>query len=399
MNNIENKRKIKNNKKTGSSGDVKVKEGNKNISISILHQNKIEYFKNLYTITIHEKQKELDKLLLNNMSHSSEINNLKNEIKNIKNKTEENEYYLNNMNLLHKYFIYIETEESKVNSKVFGKKQIKSSKEQDFLSKYNDINNIKIIDVSDKKIDSRKRNKNLQDNLDIHNTVCKNCNVFDKIICAKEDYVCTNCGIIQGKILSNVVSYNERSTTGNNNDPIDYKRFNYFKEILLQIQGNELTDIPQEIFDKIIFELDKENFSDLSLLTIDKIKTLLKKTCNSKWYEHASLIISRITNKPTIKIPSEVQEKLFYMFKKIDDDFDKYSFRANFFSFPYIIHKMFELLDLPEYYSYFPYLNNREKLHIQDEMWKKVLNGFFEKDLNNDIDNRFKINWRFIKST
>lgn len=397
MNNIETKRIIKNNKKTQS--EPKIIQGNKNISINILHENKMKYFNNLYEIILPQKENELELLLRNNNVNKSEIDSLKNEIKNIKNKTDENEYYLNNMSLLQEYSIYLETEESKINSKIFGKKQIKSTKEKDFLDKYNDINNIKIEEISDKKIDSRRRrNKNSTDNLNI-DTVCNNCHLFDTIICSKEDYVCIECGVIKGKILSNTVSYNDRSTTGNNNDTIDYKRFNYFKEILLQIQGNELTDIPQDIFDKIIFELDKENFTNLSLLTIDKIKLLLKKTGNSKWYEHASLIISRITNEPTIKIPFDIQQKLYYMFKKIDADFDKYKFRANFFSFPYIIHKMFELLDLPEYYSYFPYLNNREKLHLQDVMWKQVLDGFFDKDLNNDIDNRFLINWRFIKST
>jgi hypothetical protein len=397
MNNIETKRTIKNNKKTQS--EPKNKQGNKNISINILHENKMKYFNNLYEIILPQKENELQLLLTNNNVNRSEIDSLKNEIKNIKNKTEENEYYLNNMSLLQEYFIYLETEESKINSKVFGKKQVKSTKEKDFLDKYNDINNIKIEEISDKKIDSRRRrNKNSIDNLNI-DTICNNCHLFDTIICSKEDYVCIQCGVIQGKIFSNTLSYNDRSTTGNNNDTIDYKRFNYFKEILLQIQGNELTDIPEDIFDKIIFELDKENFTNLSLLTIDKIKLLLKKTGNSKWYEHASLIISRITNQPTIKIPFDIQEKLYYMFKKIDADFDKYKFRANFFSFPYIIHKMFELLQLQQNYSYFPNLNNIEKLHLQDVMWKHVLDGFFEKDLNNDIDNRFLINWRFIKST
>jgi hypothetical protein len=389
MNNIELKRQIKNNKK---SRIIKTEDpiGNQNVCIEILHENKMKYFEELQTVILKQKEQELQVLISNKMNYSD----LENQIRNIKEKKEETDYYLRNMKLLEDYYIYLETDEAKQNNKIFGKKENTLSKQQEFLLLYNEINNITLRFKTDKKIDSRKK---VKDNYNKHEVLtCNNCNNFDTIVKEKDYYVCSECSIVQDTIISNVVSYNERTFISNNNT-VDYKRFNYFKEILLQIQGNELTDIPQEIIDKIINELAKENFTNLDDLTIEKVQKLLKKTGNSKWYEHTSRIISQINNKKVINIPSHIQQKLFYMFKKIDNVFDQYNFRANFFSFPYIIHKLFELLDLPEYYKYFPYLDNREKLHVQDKMWQKIVNSFIE--ANDDIDNRFNINWRYIKST
>jgi hypothetical protein len=403
MNNIESKRKAIDSKKSRNVENKKDNlKTNQNICIEILHENKVKYFNELQSIVLPKKELELKMLLDDKSKYNYTLTNIEEltqEINEIKNGTEETEYYLKTMGLLKEYYLYLDTEESKINLKVFGKKEVFSSQKMIFLERYNEINNIKIEVINSKKSDSRKRNKGVEGNIGSSMT-CNNCNSFDKIIATKDHYVCTECGISQGTIISNAVAYNDRSTGGSSgNETADYKRFNYFKEILLQIQGNELTEIPQSVIDKIINELSKENITDLSKLTIEKVKTLLKKTNNSKWYEHSSLIITKITNNATIKIPVEVQEKLFYMFKKIDNDFDRHSFRANFFSFPYIIHKLFELLNLSEFYQFFPYLDDRSKLHAQDLMWKTIINGFIEKKANDEIDNRFSIQWKYIKST
>lgn len=331
----------------------------------------------------------------NSYSINTKISQLENEINKIKSKEEEEEYYLTTMGLFKEYYDYIDTEESNKSAQVFGKKNNTINKKKDYLDKYNDITNKEIVVVSKQKIDTRKKNKGIDSSIGADSLKCNNCDSFDKIIQTKDAYVCTECGTVQGVIISNTLSFNE-SKNHIKIESLDYKRFNYFKEILLQIQGNELTEIPQEIIDKIINELSKENFTDLSKLTIEKTKNLLKKTGNSKWYEHTSVIMMRLTNIKPIIIPLEIQEKLFYMFHQIDNNFDKHKFRSSFFSYFYIIHKLLELLDLTEYYKYFPYLDDREKLHFQDTMWKVVVEELKNENYN---FNRFNINWRYIKST
>lgn len=400
MNKIETKRKVKNVKVSIK----KDKQTNQNISIEILHAKKVEYFKNLQKVVLHEKRKKLEVYEKNfNCNEMSlfDIDMLKQEIKDIETKKEENEYYLNNMEILREYYDYLQEECTNDNIKIFGQKQNISTKKREFFDRYSEINDITNFSSSIKKQDLRRRKRIAEYGTIEHSMICKNCGSFDKIVTTRECHGCTECGVVQGVIITNTVGYNDRTNIGGNtNESVDYKRFNYFKEILLQIQGNELTEIPQILIDNVINELSKENITDFSKITIEKIKFILKKTGNSRYYEHIPRIITKITNNPIIKIDIEVQEKLFYMFKKIDNDFDKHDFgnRINFFSFPYIIHKLFELLDLPEYYPYFPYLDNRAKLNVQDQMWKKIVTGFIE-NTDNDINNRFDIKWRYIKST
>lgn len=403
MNKIEAKRKVKKTPKVTVKKDVQT---NQNISIEVLHEEKVKYFKNLQKVVLYEKRKQLE-IYEQNFKRNNVIfciDGLRQEIKDIENKKEENEYYLNNMEILGEYYEYLRMEDIDDNLKVFGKKQITSNKKREFFDRYIEINeafDIGVYSKAEKKTDLRRRKRVADYGVIEHSIVCKDCGSFDTIVTTKESHVCTECGILQGDIITNTVGYNDRTNIGGNtNETVDYKRFNYFKEILLQIQGNELTEIPQILIDKVINELSKENIVDLSKITIEKIKSILKKTGNSKYYEHIPRIITKITNNPIIKIDVEVQEKLFYMFKKIDNDFDRHNFgnRINFFSFPYIIHKLFELLDLPEYYPYFPYLDNRTKLNVQDQMWKQIVTGFIE-NADNDINNRFNINWRYIKST
>lgn len=397
MNSIEAKRqKLKKTQKKNEKIDI---ENNNNICIDILYEKKMIYFKELQEIILPKKQNELKILLENKTQNSysinSKISQLENEINDIVSRKEEEDYYLTTMGLFKNYYDYLDSEESNNEIQVFGKKNIIDNKKNIYLDKYNDITNKEIVLINKQKIDTRKKNKGINSSSITLKCINELCYSFDKIIQTKDSYVCSECGIVQGTIISNTLSYNE-SKNHIKIESLDYKRFNYFKEILLQIQGNELTEIPQEIIDKIINELSKENFTDLNKLTIEKTKNLLKKTGNSKWYEHTSVIMMRLTNRKPIIIPVEIQEKLFYMFHQIDNNFDKHKFRSSFFSYFYIIHKLLELLNLTEYYSYFPYLDDREKLHFQDIMWKVVVE---ELKNENYSFNRFNIDWRYIKST
>ena len=62
------------------------------------------------------------------------------------------------------------------------------------------------------------------------------------------------------------------------------------------------------------------------------------------------------------------------MFKEIQGPWMKYcpSDRSNFFSYPYIFYKFFQLLDKDEYLPYCRLLKSREKLQEHDEVWKQI---------------------------
>ena len=59
------------------------------------------------------------------------------------------------------------------------------------------------------------------------------------------------------------------------------------------------------------------------------------------------------------------------------------STRKNFLSYSYVLYKFCQLLDKDEYLKYFTLLKSREKLHLQDQIWKKICE---------------EVNWEFIQS-
>ena len=201
---------------------------------------------------------------------------------------------------------------------------------------------------------------------------CPLCNIS-----RKHDYIhgcltCPNCGECE-KILvdSDTPSYKEppREITY-----FAYKKINHANEWLSQFQAKESTDISEDIFDKIQEELKKEAYIDLKHLTSDKIRDILKKLDLTKYYEHCHYITNRITGKPAPVIDGELEDKVRNMFKEIQGPWMKYcpSDRSNFFSYPYIFYKFFQLLDKDEYLPYCRLLKSREKLQEHDEVWKRI---------------------------
>ena len=164
-----------------------------------------------------------------------------------------------------------------------------------------------------------------------------------------------------------------------------YNRINHFNEWINQTQGKETTEIPEEVFDKIYLELKKNKIDNVATLDYDKIKTILKKIKINKYYEHIPYILNRITGKINPQLTPELEEKLRNMFKEIQVPFLKHSphNRKNFLSYSYVLHKFLELLGEDEYLEYFPLLKSREKLHQQEQTWKKICE---------------ELGWQFIRS-
>ena len=164
-----------------------------------------------------------------------------------------------------------------------------------------------------------------------------------------------------------------------------YKRINHFNEWLAQFQAKESTEIPEEVYDKIIAEIKKERIKNLEKLDTKKIRQYLKKNKLNKFYDHAAHILYQINGISPPSMSKELEEKLRLMFKEIQGPFMEVcpKWRKNFLNYSYVLHKFVELLSLDEYKVYFPLLKDREKLHQTDMIWKKICE---------------KLGWHFIKS-
>jgi transcription initiation factor IIE alpha subunit len=153
-----------------------------------------------------------------------------------------------------------------------------------------------------------------------------------------------------------------------------YKRINHFNEWLAQFQAKESTEIPAYVYDEILEELKKERISNYGSLKPTKIKEILRKLHYNKYYEHVPHILNRLNGENAPVMSREIEEKLRYMFKEIQPSFQTHcpKGRSNFLSYSYVLYKFCELLELDEYLPCFPLLKNRDKLYVQDKIWKLI---------------------------
>jgi predicted nucleic acid-binding Zn-ribbon protein len=165
-----------------------------------------------------------------------------------------------------------------------------------------------------------------------------------------------------------------------------YKKINHFNEWLAQFQAKENTDIPQEVVESVMRELRKERISEPKKVKKEKILEILRKLKYSKMYDHVQQIKNRIQHQMTnLTLSKEMEEKLQHMFREIQPAFIKYcpSFRSNFLSYPYVLFKLCQLLEMDDYLPFFQLLKSREKLYQQDQVWQKICG---------------EMRWEFIRS-
>jgi predicted Zn-ribbon and HTH transcriptional regulator len=165
-----------------------------------------------------------------------------------------------------------------------------------------------------------------------------------------------------------------------------YKKINHFNEWLAQFQAKENTDIPQSTIEVVLSELRKERISDPKKVKKEKIREILQKLKMSKMYDHVQQIKNRIQQQMTMLVLSkEMEEKLQHMFKEIQPAFIKYcpKGRSNFLSYPYVLFKLCQLLEMDEFLPCFQLLKSREKLYQQDQVWQKICE---------------EMGWQFIRS-
>ncbi len=165
-----------------------------------------------------------------------------------------------------------------------------------------------------------------------------------------------------------------------------YKKSNHFNEWLAQFQAKESTDIPQDVIEAVLSELRKERIRDPKKVKKEKIREILQKLKMSKMYDHVQQIKNRIQQQMTsLTLSKEVEEKLQHMFKEIQPAFIKYcpKGRSNFLSYPYVLYKMCQLLEMDEFLPCFQLLKSREKLYQQDQVWQQICR---------------ELGWQFIRS-
>lgn len=319
-------------------------------SIENLHLNKIKYFEQLQKSLI-KKQKLLQEL------EGKERKLLEEEIEKIKNKEEENHYWLS----CHPIYVEYEMCNEQDSIETNGFIEISSnSKKQELFEEY--LLSIDRYDLAR----LMKPGKQM-----VYS--CK-CPGEPDLLEELSFIVCKKCGNVLGQTISNsydLLSYKEVQEMEYGSHYY-YKRMNHFSECLAQLQSKENTTIPEEIFECVKNEALKKRLP-LKNLTLKMVKSFLKKNNFSKYTENSHNILYKLTGEHKISLPLQLEEKLKQMFTNIQEPFEKYKGkRKNFLNYNYCFYKFFELLGLPEYLEFFPLLKDRHKLSEHDIIWKKI---------------------------
>ena len=337
------------------------------VTVDVLHQNKISEFK------VHREKKDEYMKQLEELQEKYKQNpsyQLHTQIKQLEGKIEQSNpekevsYFLDAGMILSDYYQMKEDHKEDVpSSKVSILDMMKKQSSKPPQSDKTDLVNNYLSIIDDKVV-------NVQDTST--SDMCPQCQ--QKMFLNSDDsfIFCEACGYTQEIVInSEKVSYKDPPRESSY---FAYKRINHFNEWLAQFQAKETTDIPEEVYNGILKELDKNPFIKIEDITQKYVREILKRLKFNKYYEHIPHIINILNGKKAPVLSSKYEEQLRMMFKEIQTPFMKHcpEERKNFLSYSYVLHKFCELIELDEFLSYFPLLKSREKLQQQDVIWEKI---------------------------
>jgi DNA-directed RNA polymerase subunit M/transcription elongation factor TFIIS len=342
--------------------NTKIKEFND--EIEQLETFKSEIFK------IDSQINELESFLDKEISQIKELTELRDKkkelqdkINNIENYDNIMDYYFQTADIIDEYCtLELDPIKSKVNINDFFKVKKKSSKlsKKDLLDKYLDIIDDKYVVVKSEPSFS----------------FCKDCNQDMVIEKQQGVYICLKCAQINAIPIDSETHKNSNSTISESAKYSVYERKNHFKEWLNQLQAKESTDIPSEIFDSILVELNKMRVTNLANIDATLIQKILKKLNFSKYYENIYHIMYRLNGIQPPTLTREMEDRLLGYFKQIEEPFRMYKKknRKNLLRYSYVLYKLCELMELDEFLPCFKLLKNRNKLMEQDVIWQSICN-------------------------
>lgn len=303
---------------------------------------------------------------------NKKITELKKTISKIKDGSIKNDYFSKTADILYKYYEDIkDVSQRHENNNEEPKSIIDLLKKSSKNEKKDKLNRAILLDKYNKIIEPEKyKTSNVLNPFNVY--MCEQCDIEMNLIQSEGMLLCQNCGKEEQLLIdSDKPSYKDPPPEIGE---FTYKRIHRLDEWLTQHQAKETTEIPQEVIDSILLELKKEGITNLYYLTMEKVRSYLKKLGLNKYYEHIPHIIYCLNGLPTPKLLPETEEKLRAMFRQIQDIFDQVcpDDRTNFLSYSYLLRKLFELLGEDEHKEYFRLHKSRDKIYQHDKVWQKI---------------------------
>lgn len=199
---------------------------------------------------------------------------------------------------------------------------------------------------------------------------CTSCE--QELYIASDSYMtCSGCGAVCTQVISGVTYAQQQETS--KESPYVYQRIGYFREMLKQMQGNQIVNIPDELINDIKSELNKRHIFNKSGIKKSLIKKILKELKQSKYYEHIQVIISKICKTKIQQLSSADAEVLDQLFVEFQGPYERNKGqRKSFLHYPYVFIKLFTMLDMPEFAK--QHTGPSRAVILQQEfIWKKVV--------------------------
>lgn len=199
--------------------------------------------------------------------------------------------------------------------------------------------------------------------------MCSKCN--QSMLITPDCMSCPECGL-----SVDVIESSFRTCTYREHRPVPfftYKRINHFNEWLQRFQGKDRATIPDSVFERVRDEMKRMRVPEKHMTQL-KLRGMLKKLGLNKFYEHVPRIFHVITGEPLPQLSLGEEEKLRNMFMKMQEPFARAcpSDRKNFLSYSFVLLKLAQLLQLDDILDAFSLLKSKEKLYVQEKVWKSI---------------------------
>ena len=340
----------------------------KNINNLISERSKLKEYQDKINLLKQEDNYFNNNLNNNDIKRKAEIKEeivlLNEKINKIINNQDEMNYLYNTADILSNYYDILDDKNDIINTTKI--KTISEIFDNNSDEKKDNINKSKLLEEFLLVTEGEKINKKYQGYQS-----CPDCHLEKEINIMDGTYVCRNCG---HSVFIQVSHEKSNILQNTNNSTYAYKRESHFQDCINQFQGNETTEINEEVFHKVHEEMNKYRINPNDLDAI-KLRHILKKLHLNNYYENIPFILSQITKKEPPKLSKEQKKKLDAMFQAIQEPFNKFkpTNRKNSLSYKnYLFHKFCELLEFDELLPYFPLLKDRTKLEECDQLWKKI---------------------------
>jgi hypothetical protein len=357
-------------------------------SVTELHNNKMDKFEEYYK-QLPQKEAELVKLKQKKKSDPTKIKELEEEIAKMKSQEEMTEYLLSIEPILRQKSLSNPTIDTSSSESASLPKRGPSQSVKDFVIESSNYEKKALLNeyyLLTAGIHYDDELSNYHKDL-----MCKECKCALTLDSRHSELICGECGVSNFWFDALLPQW---SDTTDVTKQYRYKRPTYFKDHLNRLQAKENVVISPELLKEILLEFKKRRISSSSQVTEKLIKDILRNLNRSEYYDHIRSIKRHLIGEKPLSLTPQLETTLETMFYKTLEPFQKYkhliSGRKNYLSYPYVIHKLLDIVakdsrdpKIKELSQSFKLLKSQEKLREQEKIWEKICND---------------LHWPFIRS-